>query len=247
MEDGASTSQPHRLGRPRRLGHLELLVSLGSLLVIQSFLHSTTIAQRSVFNLLFIVVVISGVRMLSASRLRLFVAMGLSLIALVCSFATELYASDELIVTTYCCYIAIFLLLIVTLAEDVFIGGDVDSNRIIGAVCIFFILGLLWAFIYALVYIFDRDSFRFSNHVLTDNGIRPDALSEFIYFSNVTLTTLGYGDIVPISRQARVLATIEAMLGQLYLATVVARLVGLHISQRNRNTTPDASSGDGSD
>jgi voltage-gated potassium channel Kch len=55
--------------------------------------------------------------------------------------------------------------------------------------------------------------------------------SDFTYYSYVTLTTLGYGDIIPISTSARSLALLEAMMGQLYLAVLVARLVGLHISQ----------------
>ncbi len=56
-----------------------------------------------------------------------------------------------------------------------------------------------------------------------------------VYFSFVTLTTLGYGDIVPTSATARMLAAAEAVTGQLYLAVLVARLVGLHISQSPRD------------
>jgi hypothetical protein len=52
-----------------------------------------------------------------------------------------------------------------------------------------------------------------------------------LYFSFATLTTLGYGDIVPVSAIARTLATLEAITGQLYLAVLVARLVGLHIAE----------------
>jgi voltage-gated potassium channel Kch len=57
-----------------------------------------------------------------------------------------------------------------------------------------------------------------------------------IYFSLVTLTTLGYGDIVPTAAAARMLAAVEAVVGQLYLAVLVARLVGLHIAQARRNS-----------
>lgn len=60
-------------------------------------------------------------------------------------------------------------------------------------------------------------------------------ISEFIYFSNVTLTTLGYGDVVPLSRPAKMLAVMQAMLGQLYVAIVIARMVGLQVSQRREN------------
>ena len=53
-----------------------------------------------------------------------------------------------------------------------------------------------------------------------------------IYFSNVTLTTLGYGDILPLSNLARMLANLEAMAGQLYVAIVIARMVGVQVTQR---------------
>lgn len=56
----------------------------------------------------------------------------------------------------------------------------------------------------------------------------------FTYYSYVTLTTLGYGDITPISTPARSLALLEAMMGQLYLAVLIARLVGIHIAQSSR-------------
>jgi voltage-gated potassium channel Kch len=63
-------------------------------------------------------------------------------------------------------------------------------------------------------------------------GLAQNLVSHFIYFSSVTLTTLGYGDIVPVFRPARMFATLEATAGQLYVAIVIARLVGLHISQK---------------
>ena len=63
-------------------------------------------------------------------------------------------------------------------------------------------------------------------------GQQGHALSwRFLYFSFVTLTTLGYGDITPVHPLARSMATIEALTGQLYIAVLVARLIGLHIIQ----------------
>ena len=58
--------------------------------------------------------------------------------------------------------------------------------------------------------------------------------SDLIYFSFVTITTLGYGDITPVSRMAKNLAVLEAVWGQTYLAVLVARLVGLHLSSSGR-------------
>jgi voltage-gated potassium channel Kch len=55
------------------------------------------------------------------------------------------------------------------------------------------------------------------------------SFANFIYYSFVTLTTLGYGDIVPVSPHARALSSLEAVIGQLFIAVLIARLVGMHI------------------
>lgn len=238
MESG-SLQRVFRLGhRLFRLGHLELLVALVLLQVIQSFLSGATVSQRVIVNLLFLAVVLSSIRSFSRSRLRLTVAMTLGGVAFTLSCVTEAYSSHALIAVVYFSYIAIFLLLAITIGEDVFAGGPVNPNRIIGAVCIFFVLGLIWAFVYTLLQTLQPDSFAISSLVnespVNELGIQQDLVGEFLYFSNVTLTTLGYGDIVPVSRPARTFATLEAMCGELYLAIVIARMVGLYISEKRR-------------
>ncbi len=75
--------------------------------------------------------------------------------------------------------------------------------------------------------LFNPDAILFSDHVLGE-------FSDLIYFSFVTITTLGYGDITPVSRMAKNLALLEAVWGQTYLAVLVARLVGLHLSGSGR-------------
>ena len=72
---------------------------------------------------------------------------------------------------------------------------------------------------------------------LVPEGARTGA--EMVYYSFVTLTTLGYGDIVPVSPSARALATLEALTGQLYLTVLVARLVGLHITHSSRRPSAE--------
>ncbi len=120
------------------------------------------------------------------------------------------------------------------LAESVFVNGPINANRIIGAVSIYLVLGLIWAFLYSILETLQPGSFTMANDG-AGKGLAENLVSHSIYFSSVTLTTLGYGDIVPISRPARMFATLEATLGQLYIAIVIARLVGLHISQNRQN------------
>jgi len=109
----------------------------------------------------------------------------------------------------------------------IFSETTVTADTIQGGIAVYFLSGLLWAFFYETLLLFNPDAILFSNHVL-------GKFSDLIYFSFVTITTLGYGDITPVSRMAKNLALLEAVWGQTYLAVLVARLVGLHLSGSGR-------------
>jgi voltage-gated potassium channel len=109
------------------------------------------------------------------------------------------------------------------------------SQLIYAALCMYLMMGLLWSFVYTLLFAVDPESISLASAVQGEADGR-DVFSEMYYFSFVTLTTLGYGDILPVSRLARSLATMEAIVGQLYLAVVVASLVGIQISSRSHSS-----------
>ena len=109
----------------------------------------------------------------------------------------------------------------------IFSETTVTADTIQGGIAVYFLSGLLWAFFYETLLLFNPDAILFSNQVL-------GKFSDLIYFSFVTITTLGYGDITPVSRMAKNLALLEAVWGQTYLTVLVARLVGLHLSSSGR-------------
>ncbi len=222
----------------RKLRYLELLVALVSLIIIQSFLSPENRWQRATVNLLFLLVTFAAIRTLSKSRIRLWGTLTLGTLAYGLSWVVELTDAPFALVVIDLSFIAIFSLLVVTVAEDVFGGGPVDEDRILGAVTIYFLLAVGWAFVYSLLEIALPGSFRSNLAELTTNDASI-VRGQLIYFSQVTLTTLGYGDIVPASAPARMLASLEAIIGQLYLTIVVARLVGLQISQGGQTVTRD--------
>lgn len=125
--------------------------------------------------------------------------------------------------------------------KDVFRPGEVNVNKLCGSICLYILIGVLWGQLYQLCDILDPGCFLIDEHRV----IRPDALSflertnVFNYFSFVTLSTLGYGDISPVSNLTRTLAYSEAIVGQLYIAVLVSRLVGLHIAASTSATDPD--------
>jgi hypothetical protein len=132
---------------------------------------------------------------------------------------------------------AVFLLLTALLVlRRVVARGRVDGDRISGAVCVYLLLGLAWAFVYNWVNSGLPGSFD------VPAGVEHEAV--FTYYSFSTLTTLGYGDVVPRTPFARTLAWMEAVAGQMFLAVTVATLVGLRISA-GAGTTPGGGGGDG--
>ncbi len=113
--------------------------------------------------------------------------------------------------------------LIAMLLRRLFRTERVTADTLSSAISGYFLLGILWSFAYALLLQLDPDAFR---------GVEADGAADLFYFSFVTLTTLGYGDIVPVSQTAETVAVLEAVVGQLYLAITIARLVGMHIAAR---------------
>ena len=112
-------------------------------------------------------------------------------------------------------------------ARQVLFTGSITSNDIVGAICIYMLLGLIWAMLYLFLAEAVPGAF---------NGL-PQApwlenFSAAIYFSFVTITTLGYGDISPAMPLARFLVYMEAIVGVFYMAILVASLIGVRMSDR---------------
>jgi voltage-gated potassium channel len=100
------------------------------------------------------------------------------------------------------------------------------GDRIIGAICVYVLIGLAWAKMYEALDGIAPGSFRFP----ADTAWATPGLLRYSYFSFVTLATLGYGDVSPVTVVAGTLAWLEAITGQLYVAITVARLVALSIA-----------------
>lgn len=118
------------------------------------------------------------------------------------------------------------------LLQDVFRKPEVDTGSIFAALAVYMIMAYVFALAYSIIDLHQPDAFSFSDRLLESQAANPaTGHSVFSYFSIITLTTLGYGDISPVSVPARSTAMLEAVLGQLYLVTMVARLVGLHVAR----------------
>jgi hypothetical protein len=130
-------------------------------------------------------------------------------------------------------YSLIFIgFLIALISRQVFRSGPITVRRVRGAVAIYLLLGLMWAVAYEVVERIHPGSFQVS---LPHRGAN---LPQLGYFSFTTLTTLGFGDILPVSPLARSLVILEALVGQLFPAILIARLVGMEL-ESSHNPLPN--------
>jgi len=105
---------------------------------------------------------------------------------------------------------------------------EVTKETIFAAIVAYLLIALTWSFLYMILELMIPGSF-----VFPDKSFRAETM-QFEYFSFVTITTLGYGDIIPLSNKASALALLEALIGQVYLVVLVAWLVGMHVSRRSK-------------
>jgi voltage-gated potassium channel len=115
--------------------------------------------------------------------------------------------------------------------EDITADLKVDINRVIGAACLYLLIGLIFGLLYTILETFVPGSF--SN--LPEQAERVSG--ELFYYSYVTLTTLGYGDIVPLRPIARTLAFLEAIVGVFYMSIMIGAMIGLLLNRANAETT----------
>jgi len=121
-------------------------------------------------------------------------------------------------------------LLTALVIRQVFREGPITLQRIQGAVAVYLLLGVVWAGIYELIGGIWPGAFRFSEAPRS----RSELSASLAYYSFVTLTTMGYGDITPLHPAARSAAILEALTGQLFPAILIARLVAMELAARGR-------------
>ncbi len=128
----------------------------------------------------------------------------------------------------YAIYLGVAVLLIL---RDILFCQPITADTIRGGICVYFLIGFVWALLYGIVASFDPQAF--SQPLIRGTSYSDESYSKVIYFSFVTLTTLGYGDIIPISPLATMLTNLEAIIGQMYPAILISILVGGYLSGRS--------------
>ena len=219
----------------KRGSEANLSVFLGLLILAAFVLPSMGLGEedeRLYFNIAFSVLLIFGVAIAFGQR-KLFVLFStVAAAALAVQWvALRVPSNTALDLCRQGMTLGAILLLVLILMLEVFRSGPVTFKRIEGAIAAYLLLGFGWAHAYHLAAILKPHSFAGFDS-------EPRAPSAWMYYSFVTLTTLGYGDIVPVRPITRSMAVGEALTGQIYRTVLLARLVALQIgSSRNRPST----------
>ena len=186
-----------------------------------------------ILQLFFSLVLMTGVTMVASSRLALALA-ALFAVGTAAIGWIRLYAPGwPLVLPGVTLWILFFAVLAAVILAHVFGQGKINFHRIQGAIAVYLLLGVIWSGGYRLVIYFDPEAF--TSLLISDESM---LMSKLVYFSFVTLTTVGYGDIIAVHPAARSLAILEALTGQLFPAVLIARLVSMEVSHRNTSYEP---------
>ncbi len=166
----------------------------------------------------------------SRSHVATIVAILASLFTVIGSVLDHIAPTPATVVLTHIGSVGSFILVGYIVGGAVFAPGGVNAHRVRGAIVLYLNFGMLLATSYRLLWDFVPSSLSG-----IPEGTAPwQASGTILYFSFITLTTIGYGDVVPVHPLARGLANLEGIIGQLYPATILARLVTLQIEEARR-------------
>jgi voltage-gated potassium channel len=227
-------AEHHRRGflisaRPGR--YTAMVIMLLAYVLIAPFTGVGTLSNR-LLNLFVLAGLLIVVRSAWPSRQMTMVAGLLAFIALLPIFGLWEDASIPGI-ASHTASLLFTTLVIAAILSQVLTTDYVTLDTVIGAAAVYVLIALLWGTIYALLEFWSPGSFRFPHSF---QPVGPTTLVPLmkdtivLYYSFETLTTLGYGDVIPTTPPARFFSVAEALVGQLYLAILVARFVGMQVS-----------------
>ena len=203
-----------------------LFVSLLALILVTPLVQGF-VGIHILWNIFLTGILLSGVHAVSEKKRNVYLSSLLALPMLVSVWSEYFVKNNYVVIVGTLCGVVFFAYMIVNILLFIYKQDEVTIDLIVGAAVVYLLMAIMWTFIYKVVETVHPGSFTIS---ATDIQERL----RFTYFSLVTITTLGYGDIVPTTGLASSVATLEALVGQLYLVTTVAWLVGVRVSQSTK-------------
>jgi hypothetical protein len=209
-----------------------MVLFLGFLILIIIVLPMITLSQAGEFALalFFALTLIFGAFATIRHRIVIYLVIGLTVSTLGASLLNEMAPSRGIpalvsALRLVCLSVLVFMTLNRTLRP-----GPVTVYRVIGGIAGYLLIGYTWTFAYQLLEQQRPGAIRFDSGMANTLSQQPNHL---IYFSFITLSTVGYGDVHPVHPVARSLAVAEALVGQLYIAILIASLVGMALQDQS--------------
>ena len=188
--------------------------------------------ERLLGNVFFSIILIAGAITVSRHRVLRTLVFSWGLVTFIFLWTWYLFPYRILVYVNTCLALVFLVLLTVLILGQAFREGPTTSHRIMAAVATYLILGVIWSLAYYLIALRIPGAFNVQGAVSPGDG--EVLRSRLFYFSFVTLTTLGYGDIVPVHPMVRMLVILEGVAGQLFPAILIARLVSLQVQSKQK-------------
>ncbi len=208
--------------------YTRLLASLIMVVVLMPFFNLVP-GGKFFFQLAFVSVIVAAIWDIARTPRLLVIGITLGVPAVALRLTLMIGDSHEPVLNAFVHGLGLFFFAYVVfeVVRNISTSSDVSSDTIRGAICAYLLMGLAWASAYELVALIQPGAIDIGT------GAEITHAQNYTYYSFVVLTTLGFGDITPVSGLARSLTWIEAVTGQLFIATIIARLVGLRMVRQS--------------
>jgi hypothetical protein len=213
-----------------------LLGSLGLLFFVAPLLTHVRMGRFRLSDFMSLAILLVGVWAVARSRVAVLVLSSLAIVAIVFHVLDHFSSGDVPRILSTVASGLFLVALFAIIAVDLFRTSEVTGSTLAAACSGYVLIAGIFAAIFSLMITFDPQAVTLwpgAGFTVSEIVFQQDRYGVLGYFSIVTLTTLGYGDIVPNSTYTRSIGALEAVIGQLYLAVIVARLVGMYIAGRS--------------
>ncbi len=200
------------------------LVALLTAIVSYPFLENDTTGYL-LLAIGFSVVLLAAVYAVSHRKKDLMVGLALGIPALAANWLRFVYPEPTFILANHVLAIVFYVFIIYSLLKGVLTSKRVTSDVLYGAVAVYFLIAIAWAWVFSLIEFLAPGSFLLT---IGPRMHQPATWSDLAYFSFTTFTSLGFGDVLPITSQSRAFAVLETIGGVLYITVLIGRLVGLY-------------------
>lgn len=206
------------------------IILLICLLIFILFSPTLSVYRKLIQNIIFMAIIVSGIFSLdfSSKTRRILIASGAITIGL--DWVYHFFSHELLGLVFFISFFSFNVFITVFMIRHIARSKHVTVTIIINSINGYLLIGILGSVLLVMSEILEKHVLRLDTTAINFGGKAAEGFHDFLYFSFVTLTTLGYGDITPVSSYAKSITIIIAVTGQLYLTILIAILVGKYLS-----------------